>query len=60
MSPPSRKDRSCSLSRAHAVLRTGVMIGMGATAPMSTEVPVTSVLTAPISVAFCMSQTDAT
>jgi len=36
------------------------MIGMGAMAPINTEVPVTSVLTEPISVALCISQTDAT
>ena len=36
------------------------MIGIGATAPISTEVPVTSALTEPISLAVCMSQTEAT
>ena len=38
----------------------GVMIGIGAMAPISTEVPVTSALTLPISVPVCMSQTEAT
>ena len=60
MSSPSRNDRSWLLSRSQAARRTGVMIGIGAMAPIRTEVPVTSVLTEPISVAFCMSQTDAT
>ena len=38
-SAPTRKERSWSARRLHAVRCTGVMIGMGATAPISTEVP---------------------
>ncbi len=45
MSSPSRNERSWLLSRSQAVRRTGEMIGIGAIAPINTDVPVTSALT---------------
>lgn len=53
--PPIRNNLSCPASRSHAVLCTGAIRGMGAIAPIITEVPFTPVVTVP---AFTPSRTS--